>query len=64
MLLSQVLKRFTYTNTYAPETEMECNKTIWDRSVHSFIIGTNTCNKNDKNAETRTINCLGVVQRL
>jgi len=48
----------------SPETEMECNKTIWDRSVHSFIIGTNTCNKNDKNAETRTINCLGVVQRL
>ena len=48
----------------SPETEMECNKTIWDRSVHSFIIGTNTCNKNDKNAETRTINCLDVYTKV
>ena len=48
----------------SPETEMECIKTIWDQSIHSFIIETNICNKNDKNAEAHTINCLSVIQSL
>jgi len=42
---------------------MEGTKTIWDPSVHSFIIETNVC-KNDKYAETRTINCLDVYTKV